>query len=210
MNPKVANIIALELGILIAILAWLAFSNHYSVKPRPVAEEQLRTAGSFATIAPVLKARNQRLHAADYLADRAGELLGNEEQAPVVQQYDQELATAPSSSSDPNGGVVNESLPYYAGADQEPVAYPPDYLASPVNQIAEYVQPNEIIIFSNARTFGRRNQSTARLGGGRMMVAQRRPRVRAPHSRGGGLVAPRNSNARPSRPTPGTQGSLKR
>ncbi len=209
MNPKIANLIALELGILIAILTWLAISNRTGVNPRPATEEQARDAGSFATVTPVIKSRQQRLHGADYLADRADEQLQNEEQAPVVQQYDQELATAPFSSSDINDGVVNESPPYYAGVDQEPVIYPPDGLVSPINQIVEYVQPNEIIILSNTRSFGRRSHSRARSGGARMMVAQRRPGLRAPRPRAGGLVLPRNTNARPSRPTQGIHGAPK-
>lgn len=208
MNPKVANLIALELGILIAVLAWLAFSNHSSVKQYPVAEEQERTAGSFATVTPVLKARNQPLYAVDYRADRAGPQQKDAEQAPTVQEYYQEIATEPNASSDLADGVANESSPYYAGVDQ-PVVYPPDCLVSPVNQIVEYVQPNEIIVFSNARSFGRRNRSRTRCGGARMMVAQRRPGGGALRPRGGGLVARRNTNARPSRPTQGIQHPLK-
>ena len=73
MNSKIANVIALELGILIAIMAWLALSRLPSVRQPAVAEEQERAAGSFATVTPVLRSRNRPLYAADYRADPAGD-----------------------------------------------------------------------------------------------------------------------------------------
>ena len=202
MNTKIANLIVLELGILIAILAWLAFSNRSSVKPHPVAEEQERTAGSFATLTPELKARNQRLYAADNRAEREAGQQG-EEQAQTVREYDQEIATSPYASSDLYDDVTTGSSPYYAGVAQGPVVYPPDYFVSPLDQIVACPQPTEIIVFSNARSFGRRHLSTARFGGARMMAVHRPPggaEFRAP---GRGLVSRRTSNPRSFRPSRG-------
>jgi hypothetical protein len=84
MNTKVANLIAVELGILIAIMAWLAFAQLSIVKPHAVAPRQEATPGSFATVAPTFKAKKQRLSAANYPADRAAAELGAEEQAQTV------------------------------------------------------------------------------------------------------------------------------
>jgi hypothetical protein len=199
MNTKIANLIALEFGILIAIMTWLSVSRLPSVKPHAVAEEQERTAGSFATVTPVLKSRNQPLYAADYRADRAAGQQEDEQQAPTAQQYDQEIATEPYASSDLNDGVITGSSPYCAGVDQVPVVYQPDCLVSPLDQIVGYAQPTEIIVFSNARIFGRRHRPTARFGGAQMMVAHRRPGGGESQARGGSLVSPRNTNARSSR-----------
>jgi hypothetical protein len=210
MNTKTANLIALELGILIAILAWLAFSNVSSVKRHMVTGDQERAAGSFATITPVLNAGNQRPRAADYLADRAGEQQADEQQGATAQQYDQEVAAEPYANAGLNDGVITGSSPYYAGVAQEPLAYPPDCLVSPLDQIVSYAQPTQVIIFSNTRSFARRPRSTPRFGGGRMMVAQRPPGGRDFRATGGGFAPRRSVSARPSRPTRGSQGSLHR
>ena len=53
MSTKVANVIAIELGILIALLVWLAIARIPSVHSVPRTPERARTAGSFATVAPV-------------------------------------------------------------------------------------------------------------------------------------------------------------
>lgn len=209
MNIKVANLIALELGILIAIMAWLAFSNRPSVKQHPVAEEQERPAGSFATVTPVLKPRNQPLYAVDYRADRAGGQLEAEEQARTVREYDQEIATEPSASSDLADDAITASSPSYAGVDQGPVVYPPDCLVLPLTQIVACPQPNEIIVFSNTRSFGRRHRSTPRVSGAGTMVAHRRSGRGEPQARGGSRVSPRNTHARSVSSKPGIQGSPK-
>lgn len=180
MNNKVANLIAAELGILIAILTWLAFSERAGVKQPPVTAEPERTAGSFATVAPALKARPQPLYVvSSRAANSAGEELEDEEQAPAVQQYDQELVTTPSSYPD----SLSESPPSYSAVTPEPVPYPADYWGSPLDPFAICPQPTEIIIFSTIQTRVPRNRSRARFGGPRMMlpppppVAVARPRT---------------------------------
>ena len=189
MNPKVANLIALELGILIAILAWLAFSNLSSLKQYPLAENQERTAGSFATVSPALKARNYQRYAADYRADRGREQQQDQEPAPTVRQYDQQIATSPYANSNLDDNAITYSSPSYAGVYEEPLPYPPDQFYSPYDQIVEYPQPNEIIVISNLRFFERRLRSPARFSGARMIVPHRRTGGRETHARGGGLVS---------------------
>ena len=210
MSTKTANLIALELGILIAILAWLAFSNVSSVKRHTVTSDQERATGSFATITPVLHAGNQRPRAADYLADRAGEQQADEQQGAAPQQYNQEVAAEPYGNSGPDDSVVTGDAPSYAGVDEEPLAYPPDYLVSPLDAIASYVQPAQIIIFSNPRSFARRPRSTPRFGGGRMMVAQRPAGGRDFRATGGGFAPGRSVSVRPSRPSRAGQASWHR
>jgi len=207
MNTKIANFIALELGILIAIMAWLAFSNLSRVKQRPVAEKPERTASSFATVTPVLKSRSQRLSAADYRVDHAEAQQEGEEQAPPVQQYEQEIAAEPDASSELVDANVIGTSPSYAAVVQEAVLYPPDCLVPPITEIVAYPQPNEIIVFSNSRSFGCRHRATPRFGGTRTMVAPRRPDEGRrlgegkPHVRAGGVVSPRNPRPRSFRPS---------
>lgn len=159
MSSKVANILVVELGILIAILAWLAFSRLPSVKQQSVTEEPERIAGSLATVTPALKPRHRPV-AVDYRAD-AGEQPQEEEQPPTVPQYDQEIATmqqydqgiatVPSADSDLYDDAIIESSPTYAEVYPEPVVYPSDYLVPPPVQFVAYTQPAEIIVFSNPR-----------------------------------------------------------
>src|SRR5438552_10143675 len=98
MSSKIANLIALELAVLIALMAWLAFSRLPSVRQQTAAEEPERATGSFATVTPILKSRHQRGDGVDYRADRAG-----------TQQEGE-----PYTNSDLNDGLVTESSPSYA------------------------------------------------------------------------------------------------
>ena len=174
MNSKTANLIALELGILIAIMAWLAFSRFPARNPGTAAEVQEGTANSFATIAPILKSRNQARPAVDYRADSEPAQPGGEESAPTVQQYDQQIATAPYANSDLEDGFIAGGSPYYAEVDQEPVVTPPAYIVSPVTQIVEYAHPTEIIIVSTPRSFVNRPQSQPCFGSRHVVVTHRR------------------------------------
>lgn len=186
MNSKIANLIALELAVLIAIMAWLAFSRLPSVRQPTAAEEPERATGSFATVTPILKSRHQRHDGVDYRADG------------------QEIAAEPyTNSSDLNDGLVTDSSPSYAVVAQEPVIYYPDRLGSPLDQIVAFPQPNEIITFSNVRSFGRRLRSPARFCGTRMMVVHRRPGGGVSHGHGGGFISRGNTNAHSLSPRPG-------
>src|SRR5262249_23815403 len=104
MNTKIAKIIAFELGVLIAILTWMAFSGATGEKPAGLQDLQDTNESSFATLAPVLKPKKLHLRALDYSveADAAPE----EEVEPAqpvqtyqpvqtVQAYDQQYAAEP-------------------------------------------------------------------------------------------------------------------
>ena len=203
MNSKIANVIAVELGILIAILAWLAFLRLPSVRQPGMAAEQERTDGSFATVTRAIRGRNQHPNAVDYRADNQGGQQQDEEPTQTVRQYDQQIATSPYARSAPDDNVMTYSSPSYPGVDEEPVLYPPDQFDSPYNQIVEYPQPNEIIVFSNVRSFGRQLRPAARFWGARMMVSHRRPGRGESHARGGVLHSRSATNARPFRPSQG-------
>jgi hypothetical protein len=165
MNAKTANLIAVELGILIAIMAWLAFSNLSIVKHHTAAGGEERTAGSFATVMPGMHAGNQRVHVADYRAEPEDQQ-GGEQQAPtdrgLIRRSPRSLPPIPILTTASSPGVHHTTLERTRTA-----GIFTDYLASPSIHRG-YAQPTEIIFF-NARSFGRR-QTSARFGGGRMMM----------------------------------------
>ncbi len=97
MNTKVANVIAVELGILIVILAWLAFSNFSRVKQPTLAKEQEP-------------------------AERQAQTLQYE-----TMQYDQQLASAPDTSANADDSVTTGTSPYYAGVYPQPVTSPDSF-----------------------------------------------------------------------------------
>jgi len=179
-----------------------------------MAEEQERIAGSFATVTPIHKSKNQALSAVDYRAGSTAGQVEEEEQVPTVQQYDQTIATQPYTSSNVDDGYIADTSPYYGGGYDQTVPYPPDCLYSPYDDSGLYGPTTEIIVFSNTtRTFMRRPRPAGRFAAPRMMpprmmpprtiAVQRRPaggQVRAP---GGAVGSHRPVNTRSFRPSPG-------
>ena len=195
MNGKVANIIALELAILIAVLAWLAFPRLTGVR-QPTASErsglseaQERADNSFATVTRAVGGRNQPRNHVDYRANDPSGQPGDEESAAPVQQYDQQLATAPYAAPGYGDNVIIENAPSYAGVNEEPAYYPPDQFDYPYDQFVGYAQPNAIVIISNVRAFGPRLRGPGCFSRTQMFVPHRRPALGQPRVRGGGIPA---------------------
>lgn len=202
MNSKVANLIALELGVLIAIMAGLAFSNLRSVKPQSIAQEPQRTVDSFATVAPVLQSTKRSRPVIDYRAELPAEPQQEEQPAQTLQQYDQAIPTEPYASSSLDDGYIAETSPYYPGVDPEPLLTSPDCLLSPVDQFVVYPQSTALIIVSNSRSFGRRPRSLARPGSAPMVAHRHPPTVEQSHGRGGRVAPRQNTQVQSSRPSP--------
>ena len=216
MNTKVANVIAVELGILIVILAWLAFSNFSRVKQPTLAEEQEPTDSSFATVTSLPRPVNPQLSAADYFTDQQRQQLAAQRQAQTLQyetmQYDQQLAPAPDTNGYADDSATTGTSPYYAGVYPPPEASP-DSFAWPYDPVLGYPPTSEIIVISNGQAFVRR--VAPRFARPRMRVVHRRPpggggaQFQAPgrafdlHPRGGGVIPRRTANARSFRPSAG-------
>ncbi len=190
MNSRVANVIAIELGLLIAVLVWLAIYRLPSVPVHLASEEQARTDGSVATLAPLLKPRSQNFYADG--AGRGGSMQAAEELMPTAPEYVQELATEPYDSSDYADDFVAEASPSYAAVEQVPALNSPGCYAAPVGQIVTFIQPRPIVVFSNTRLIRRPNRSTTRFGGGRGNGGHQRPGGGGLPMHGGGL-APRHN-----------------
>jgi hypothetical protein len=210
MSSKVANLIAIELGVLIAVLAWLAFSNLQIVKPQLIAQQPVRTVDSFATVASGLKSANPRPPVVDYRAGSPAE--EEQEPAQTVQAYEQPTANEPYPNSSLDDGYVTETVPSYTVFDPpDRLLDSPDCLFSPVDPFFVYPQTTAIIVFSNPRSLGRHPRSTPRLGGAGTMVAHRPPPMTVtrrpppqapPPMRGGGVGQRRNTPVQSSRPSP--------
>ena len=216
MNTKVTNVIAVELGILIVILAWLACSNFSRVKQRALAEEQEPADSSFATVTSLPRPGNPRSFAADYFTAQQRQQLAAQQQAQTLQyetmQYDQQLAPAPDTSGGAYDGDTNETSPYDAGVYPEPVTSP-DSFAWPYDPVLVYPPTSEVIVISNGQAFVRRHAPC--LIRPRMTIAHRRPprgggaQFQAPgrafdlHPRGGGVIPRSTANPPSFRPSAG-------
>lgn len=152
MSAKMANVIAVELAILIAVLIWLGISRVPSVQLHPTVEARAPADDSFAVGAPLPRARSQNLDATNDDASGDGSTEVFEEQVQTAPEYVQEPVAEPYPSSAYGEEFVAESEPYYAAAYQEPVVSSPDYYVAPVQQIVEFVQPSQIIVVSNPRS----------------------------------------------------------
>jgi hypothetical protein len=213
MNLKVANVIAVELAILIGLMSWLVYSRSPSAEPHIAAEMQQSPAEP-ATVASVPDPRRQRPHNVDYRAHReqaqpVAEEQTAEQAAPTAQEYEQEIASQPYASSGSEDGSVAANSPSYVEADQEPAVVQSDDLTSPQtvayaqpSQIVVYSQPAQIIVFSNPRRFANRRRLTPRPGALMSPNHQRPDRLR-PHTSEDGIVPRGNPNAPSSRPTQG-------
>lgn len=153
MNPKVANLIAAELGILIGIMSWLAYSRFPSAEPPAAAEVKGRMVNSIPPDAPLLQPRSPRPYTVDYRADRERARPVNEQSASMAQEYDQEIATQPYANSGLDNGSIAEASPAYTAVDQQPAAVPADYQESPQIVNTQVVQ---IAAYSNFRGFPNR------------------------------------------------------
>jgi hypothetical protein len=215
MNLKVANLIAVQFGVFIGIMSWLAYSRLPSAEPRTAAETRERTAESLAAFAPVLKPGDERPQTVDYRADREGEqpapavheysaAAAQQYSALAAQQYYQQIAPRHYASSGLENSSVVADTPSYAEVVQEPEVVP-DYPAPqtvayvPSTQFIVYPQP-QFVVFSNRHRFANRCRVTPHPAA-HMTTTHRRPDEGESHVSGAGVVPRRNASAPSCRPT---------
>ena len=193
MNPKVANLIAIEAGILIGLMSWLTYSHYPSAETRSTAGMQESNAGSVRTVAPTSEAISQRPPTADYNAEREQARLMAERSVSLasLQRYNQSVATEPYVSS------VPADSPSYPEAEQEQAVVPSDY-ASPQSVI--YAE--QFVVFSNRHRFGNRCRSTRRPGAVNPTFAHQCPDRRNSHPNDPRVVSAPNVST-PPRPAEG-------
>ncbi len=174
MSSKVANLIAVELAVLIALMAWLAFSNLQSVKSPPITQRPERMVDSFATVAPVRNSRAGQPAPVDYRVDLEAEQQPAAELEQATQEYQPEIATEAYTNSDLTTGYIAATSPSYALFDPQS-RLTDDCLFSPVDQYLAYPQTTTLVVYSTPRTFNRRLQSPVRRTGARPTGSHRRP-----------------------------------
>ncbi len=203
MSSKVANLIALELGVVIALLAWLAISNLRTVKQQPIAQQPTRTVDSFATVAPVLNSRSRRPAPVDYRVEVATEPQEAEDAVQSEANYEQAVYTEPETASGLNTGYVTATVPSYTLFDPQSPIPDSDCLLSPADEFVVYSQPSAILRIPNSRTFARRPRSPFQTAGPRPPIDHQRPPT-IQHSRPRDrAITPRPKTQRhPSRPSP--------
>lgn len=195
MNLKVANLIAIQLGIFVGIMSWLAYSRLESTPPRIAAELQERAAKPAGPVGPGMKADDQRRDAVDDGADRDEPQSTAEQPAPVMQHeysvaavqqnsalaaqlYYRQIAPRRYASSGLQNSPAVAEAPAYAPVEQEP-AVGADYSEpQPVAyvepaQIVVYPQP-QFVVFANSRRFGNRCRPTTHTPGTPLANAHRR------------------------------------
>ena len=212
MNLKVANLIAIQLGIFVGIMSWLAYSRLESAGPRIATELRERAAKPAGPVGPGIKADDQSPDAVDDSADRDEAQPIAEQPAPSFHQYSaaavqhySDLAArqyyeqiAPrryASSSLQNGPVVAEA-PSYAEVEQAPAVvadYPEPHTVASVQpaQFIVYPQP-QFVVFSNSRRFANRRRPAPPVIGAHMATHRRLDRPR-PHLSGSTESRPTNS-----------------
>jgi hypothetical protein len=171
MNPKIANLIAIELGILIGLVSWLTYSRFPSAEPRTSAEMRESSVAPVTAAAPGFQPRSQRPYAVDYSADRERAQPADEQPAQWEQSYYQSIAPQRYARSAVATDSIAVDSPSYAETYQEPAAVSSDDLATP--QTVVYSQPIQTIVyqpiqvvgFSNPRRFVNRCRSTPPLNG---------------------------------------------
>ena len=211
MNAKVANVIAVELGLLIVILSWLAFSSFSSLKPAAPAEELRALENSLAMIQPVSRQPNYPQNAPASSAIPQPHLTtavpptvqpNQALQYGALDYYDPFIASTPYTVVDdtpapPATYYDPYSDPYYSGSYQQPtIPYPDDYYYLP-NDYGYYPSPGQIIVISNVSgersraCFDHRPRHAP--GGAGQVRPPNRPGGRGSHPPGG-LIAPRGGN----------------
>jgi hypothetical protein len=194
MNLKIANLIAIQLGMFIGIMSWLAYSRLESAEPRIATELQERAVKPVAPVAPGIKSDDQRPDAVDYRADRDESQPIAEQPAPAMHQYSeaavqrysdlaaqlyyQQIAPRRYASSGLENASIVAKAPSYTEVEQAP-AVVQDY---PAPQTVAYVEPTQVVVypqpqfiaFSNSRRFANRCRPASPVIGAQMARTHRR------------------------------------
>lgn len=208
MSTKVANLIAIELGLLIAIMGWVGFVRLPGAPPSGNSAWE-RPPDSFASVSPLLQRTERRLAMAEEVVNRiATEQERLEARFQAIPKYEEVEPYV----ADPEDNFVAESLPYDAPVAQQPALEESQFFVAPPVQIFQSVQASQIIIYSNARPHRpRRCALPLPSPGATTTTVSHRPGGGKPRSRGGEAnprqsPGPRVDNAPRSTAKPGSSG----
>ena len=188
----ISKVIAFELGLLIAVLTWIAFAGVPGMKPRPVTQAEEPADASFANVSPIYQPTQPRRQApVNYPADdpQVAQAPAQYPVATAVQTYDPGLTAGgyddtvnrngqPSYGYDQpgvEGYVFNPDPANSIGLYPEPVLDPYYYYPS-YFQPYGYSSPVQIVILNNNRVFAPRNRmAPGNPAGGPMRPPRRNP-----------------------------------
>ncbi|MEO5718157.1 MAG: hypothetical protein ABIR29_06255 [Chthoniobacterales bacterium] len=198
MSSKVANLIALELGLVIALLAWLAFSN-FRPAQLPSAPQPIRLVDSFASVSPWHRSRTAPPAPVDYRAE-SSESAVEVESLPAAQEYEPANTTEEYLSAPVETAYVNALSPSYAVAEPEPLLASPDCFFPSPNRYFVYPQSTAFVVVSNSQSLRRQPRAPVRGNGMRPRATpQRPPNFHRPRG-GRDTAAPRpNTHLQPPR-----------
>jgi hypothetical protein len=195
MNLKVANLIAIQLGIFVGIMSWLAYSRLESAGPRSAAEARKTAVEPVAPARPASPAEEQGPSAVDNRTDRDEASPNTEQPAPVMQHeyspaavqqnsalaaqlYYQQIAPRRYASSGSQDPFIVAKAPSYTEVEQAPAVVADE----PAPQTVAYVEPTQVVVypqpqfilFSNSRRFANRCRPTSPVIGENVARTHRR------------------------------------
>ncbi len=175
MSSKVANLIALELGVVIALLAWLALPNLRPAPALPSAPQPTRLVDSFAPLSRAHSSRTRPPAPVDYRAGLPPEPEPEAEPLPVAYDYEPESATEEYLNAPVETAYVSATSPAYAVVEPEPLLASSDCFFPSPNRYFVYPQSTAFVVVSNSRSFRRPSRSPARGNGMRPRATHQRP-----------------------------------
>jgi hypothetical protein len=155
MNTLIAKIIAFELGILIAILTWTAFSNSSNRKDDLAQATEEPPESSFASISPVYQPNRPRaVPAVDYLAEDQSRDVVENEPAQSMQTYQPQVIDQPYDDSGYYDYAPPADASNYIGTYPEPVLGL-DYYGWPYGGFVTYAPATQVVVIRSPRSCGR-------------------------------------------------------
>jgi hypothetical protein len=196
---KIANVIAVELAILIALISWLVFSDPFT--ERRASADMPESAAEPVTTSPRLpEARPQYLAMIDSNPDRGRVPPREPQPIAVPQPYAQAIPPQPYANPAYQNGVLAAETPSYEEAGQESEVVPSDYATSTDTlayaepaPIVYYPVPYQVVVFSNANHFRHRHRPAFHSGAFPTHFP-RRPNPGPFHPNRSGMVNPWNAH----------------
>lgn len=206
-TTTISKVIAFELGLLIAVLTWIAFAGVPGMKPRTVTEAEEPADESFANVSPIYQPTQSGRAPVNYPADDF-QVAQTAAQYPVatVQTYDPGLTVGGYDDRVDGSGelsygynqpsvegyIVNQDPADSIGIFPEPVLDSPYCYYSSYAQPYAYSPPVQVVILNNNRGFVPRNRMVHRPPAGGMRNPPRRnPRAAPPVQGDRGTMRPR-------------------
>ena len=167
MSLKVVNLIAVETGVLVGLVSWIAYSHFPSAQSRTEAGNEERLVAPVRNVSSVTRAASASgsgsysVSPSRYSPEREQARLMAERAASLAasQRYYQTTATQPYTTSESDNGTAIVETPSYSYEEQ-----PAEYI-EPAPAVVYYAAPIQTVVVSNPRHFRDRCRTDIRRGG---------------------------------------------